>query len=191
LALSREAAEMGDSRQITTEELRVSEAYHEAGHALAYIACGLDFDEIDLKYDKVRAAPRTITGYQAAFVTWAGALAQYRHAFTDPKEFEERWDHFRFEYFAETAEYVAELEESGNDELLEEERDSDVATLLNASIYDRDHGLRDAGYLLDEHWDAVERLAAAVVERGVVTYGEVVEIVGRVDDWFGLQALQG
>jgi len=168
---------------IRRTHIHVTGAYHEAGHALGYMACEREFLEIDLKWDCVRVVPSPIDGYSRALTTWAGPLAEYRYSFPDPEEFEERWGHYCNEYMTETAEYLDDLKKSCDEDEFEEALRSDCAQLLQLNHFDRKHGLRDAGWMLDAHWDALERLVRALLNRGVVTYAEAVEIVGHVEDW--------
>ena len=151
-------------------ELALS-AWHEAGHAVAYLSYGRRFRYITLRprsgdAGMVVVRPRRIDVFTRAAIAAAGPIAQGRFdlATMAPGELE-----------AEGVEpedvLVGAWLHGGH---------SDLEAVPEGYV---DVAERIAGRLLDQHWPAVGQLAGALVERRRLTYDDAVSLVGASWPW--------
>jgi hypothetical protein len=139
----------------------VSVAFHEAGHVLVARALDAPIKRVSLRPDAEYFLDGLVPRATCVLVALGGPCAQQRHS--------------RF-----TADERAELWETGG------WRD-DFTKVLRYHRYQRDGSLadamREARRLVRQHWDAIERVAAALSERGELTGDEVdallAEVAGR------------
>ena len=163
---------------VTWEQTSVGAAYHEAAHAVARLALGLEFERIVFNDHRamVYVRHKPIHVRDLALVVCAGPMAHYRYVFTG-EEYERHWQEWVDGVsHLDVAEALLWMRLEEDDKVVPD----DDMKLAQVPEYARDDSLAEAEELLDENWPAIKRLAAALLERGVVTYGEAVEIAGEL-----------
>jgi hypothetical protein len=137
------------------------EAFHEAGHAVASVVLGqplgraaLGLVTLDLR-ESARAWRASAQGQRVgALIALAGPCAEQRLCGYTPEQSARLWATYWKIDFRNALRHLDAIGGSGAD------------------------ALSEAAELVREHWDAIERVADALAERGELTGAEVEALVG-------------
>jgi hypothetical protein len=172
---------------------RENTAYHEAGHAVAYLARGYDFRDVTIvddgwKIGQVRPKPgNTMRVWDVPFVSAAGPICEQHH-YGRPQDDDDLREDFA---------WAQDVIDGWGDE---EDQNTDVVqftqytedTMWGITKYSKDPNVPpEMGIVTDRRvkiwriyereltefwWPAVEDVATALLERDVLTYDEASQI---------------